>query len=174
MKKRTTIIIIFLIIACLFMYRYYKVNKDVPLKYTIDYYNKNDKINCDDISIKIVSINEVNNPSEEKTDNELINIEIISELKNTSYTLKNASSFIESALVTNTSMIQSGYPEIYGNILKISNNETVTIKQIFKINKKLYDKDKGNWYLCLSERLYPNEVEEKFKSKIRYRKAVKI
>ena len=38
MKKRTTIIIIFLIIACLFMYRYYKVNKDVPLKYTIDYY----------------------------------------------------------------------------------------------------------------------------------------
>lgn len=163
------------VIFLIFGYRYYKVNHNMPLKYTMEYYKNGKYADCEGIKIKILSTEIKKSHATNKFGTKFVDLIVNSEIVNTSSKVKNASTFQESPIVIGYYSTQTGPPELNsGNLENIKPGEKLLLKQVYTVEKDCYEKGKDNVYMYLAEKLYPNEVKKKFYEGIRYRKAIKI
>lgn len=175
MKKSKIAIFLLIIILLIFGYRYYKVNHNVPLKYTMEYYENGNYADCEGLEIKILSTETKKHDATNEFGTEFIQLIVNSEIVNTTSEVKDAITFQESAIVIDYYSVQTGPAKLdKGNLRKVQPGETLLLTQVYILEKERYEKGKDNVYMYLREELYPNEIKEKFDDGIRYRKALKI
>ncbi|WP_035294860.1 hypothetical protein [Clostridium sp. KNHs214] len=175
MKKGKIAMFLLVILLVIFGYRYYKVNHNVPLKYTMEYYKDGNYADCEGLQIKILSTETRKSNAKNKVGTEFMELVVKSEIVNNTSEVKNAISFQESDIVIDCYSVSTGPPEVTGGDLKnIKPGEKLLLTQVYTLEKERYEKGKDNVYMYLREKLYPNEIKEKFYKGIRYRKAIKI
>lgn len=175
MKKSKIAIFLLVCILLLFGYRYYKINHNVPLKYTMEYYESGNYADCEGLKIKIISTETRKSNAKNKVGTEFIELVVNSEILNTTAQVKDALTFQESAIVIGYYYVQTGPPKLdKGNLRKVQPGEKILLTQVYTIEKERYEKEKDNVYMYLGEKLYMNEIKSKFDKGIRYRKAFKI
>lgn len=175
MRKGKIVLLSLIIICIIFGYRYYKVNKNVPLKYTMEYYENGDYAQCEGLEIKITSSEVRSSEAKNKVGTEFIELVVNSEITNTTDEVKNAMSFQESPIVIDYYSVSTGPAEVNeGDLENIKPGEKLFLTQVYIMEKERYEEGKDNMYMYLGENLYSNEIEEKFYQGIRYRKAIKI
>ncbi|MFX0548269.1 hypothetical protein ACOAKC_02930 [Hathewaya histolytica] len=175
MNKSKIVICLLTMLFLIFGYRYYKVNHNVPLKYTMEYYKGENYADCEGLKIRILSTETRKSNSTNKVGTEFIELVVNSEIVNTSSEVKDAISFQESEVVINYYGACAGPPEVTGGELKnIQPGQKLLLKQEYLLEKERYEKEKDSIYMYLREKLYPNETKKKFYEGIRYRKAIKI
>lgn len=174
--KKSKIAIFLLILLCLiFGYRYYKVNHNMPLKYTMEYYKTGDSVDCEGLQIKILSTETRKSDAKNLIGTEFIELVVHSELFNNTSQVKDAIYFQESAIVLDYYTVQTGPPKLdKGDLRHIQPKEKLSLTQVYTLEKDIYENQKDNVYMYLRENLYPNEIKSKFNEGIRYRKAIKI
>lgn len=175
MKKSK--IAVFLLTASLvvFGYGYYKANHNIPLKYTIEYYQSGDYVDCEGLQIKILSTENRKSDDINKYGTEYIELVVTSEIENTTAEVKNAIEFQESQIVIGYYGVYSGPATVEKSDLRnIQPGEKLQAIQEFRVEKERYENGKDKMYMYFREGLYPNEIKEKFSEGIRYRKALKI
>lgn len=175
MKKGKVAIFLLIILLLLFGYRYYKVNHNVPLKYTMDYYKNGDYADCEGLKIKVLSTETRKSDNKNKSGTEFIELVITSEIVNTTSKVKNAAYLVESPIVIDYYSVQAEPPKLdKGDLRNVQPGEKLSLTQVYTVEKETYENGKDNMYMYLREKLYPNEVKDKFDKGIRYRKAIKI
>lgn len=176
MKKFKIFIIILIFIFLIFGYRYYKVNKNIPSKFTAQCYNHGEYANCDGLKIKIISTKVEPTSITNKFGTEFINLTVNSEVVNSTSKIKNGIYIETSPIVINYYFMQSDYPKISNNcdLKNIKPGEKFTMTQVYTLEKDIYEKNKNNIYMYLSQELYPIETRSKFYKNIRYVKQLKI
>lgn len=175
MKKGKIAIFLLIILFLLFGYRYYKVNHNVPLKYTMDYYGNGDYADCEGLKIKILSTETRESDAKNKIGTKFIELVVTSEIVNTTSEVKNAIYFVESAIVIDYYSVQTRPPKLdKGDLRNVQPGEKLSLTQVYTVEKETYENGKDKMYMYLREKLYPNEIKDKFKKGIRYRKAIKI
>lgn len=175
MKKSKIAIFLLISILLVFGYRYYKVNHNVPLKYTIENYEIGNYAECGDFKIKILSTETKKSEATNKVGTEFIELVVNSEIVNTTSEVKDAISFQESAIVIGYYSVFAGPANLeQGDLRNVKPGEKIQFTQVYILERERYEKGKDNVYIYLRENLYQNEVKEKFNDGVRYRKAIKI
>ncbi len=175
MKKSKIAIFLLITILLIFGYRYYKVNHNVPLKYTMEYYKNKNYADCEGLEIKILSTEVRKTDATNKIGTEFIELVVNSEIVNTTSEVKDANTFQESPIVIDYYSAYAGPAKLdKGDLKNIQPGEKLLLTQVYTLEKEVYEKGKDNVYMYLGEKLYPNETKEKFHEGIRYRKAIKV
>lgn len=175
MKKSKIAIFLLISILLLFGYRYYKVNHNVPLKFTMEYYENGNYADCEGLKIRVISTETKKSDAKNKKGTEYIELVINSEILNTTTEVKNAIYFIESPIVINYYSVQTGNLKLdKGNLKVVQPGEKLLLTQVYTLEKEYYEKGKDNIYMYLGEKLYLNEILKKYNEGIRYRKVIKI
>lgn len=175
MKKRIIIAIVVMTVFAIFTFRFYKVNSNIPLKFTMENTDVGNVVKCDGLEIKIISTetreSEVTNP----VGMEFIEFVVTSTIKNTSKEAINAIEFQTSPIVINYYYAQAGPAKVKnGDLRNVNPGEEIVTEQSYIIEKERYEKERSSIFVYLSEDLYENEINEKFFEGIRYRKAIKV
>lgn len=175
MKKSKIAIFLLITILLIFGYRYYKVNQNVPLKYTMEYYKNGNYADCEGLEIKILSTETRKSDATNQVGTEYIELVVNSEIVNTTSEVKDAITFQESAIVMDYYSTYAGPAKLSeGDLRNVQPGEKLLVTQVYTLEKEVYEKGKDNVYMYLGEKLYPNETKEKFYEGIRYRKALKV
>ncbi|WP_346878103.1 MULTISPECIES: hypothetical protein [unclassified Clostridium] len=175
MKKSKIAIFLLIIVLLIFGYRYYKVNHNVPLKYTMEYYENGNYADCEGLEVKILSTEVRKTDATNKIGTEFIELVVNSEIVNTTSEVKDANTFQESAIVIDCYSAYAGPVKLdKGDLKNIQPGEKLLVTQVYTLEKERYEKGKESVYMYLGTKLYPNEIKEKFHEGIRYRKALKV
>ncbi|WP_017414619.1 hypothetical protein [Clostridium tunisiense] len=180
MKIKTKYFIILLCLIVLFcFYRYYKVNENVPSKFSIEYSSAEEIVKCDKIQFKIISYKTQDVIVEENEGIEgqksMINVTVEAEIKNTSNNIESAAMFIESSLGIGYYKYQTSKWDFDKSKIKNLNpEETINLKAIYSVKKDIYERSNKKAILYIPTKLYEKELLEKYKLGIRYGKAIKL
>lgn len=164
-------------ILLLFGYRYYKVNHNVPLKFTMEYYEKGNYADCEGLKVKVLSSETRKSDAKNNIGTEYVDLVVNTEIVNTTAEVKNAVHFLDSAMVIEYYRVQTGNLKLdKGNLKTVQPGEKLLLTQVYTLEKEYYKRgiEKDNIYIYLGEKFYPNEIKEKYKDGIRYRKIMKI
>ncbi|EQB86314.1 hypothetical protein J2Z44_002497 [Clostridium punense] len=177
MKKSKLTMLLLVSILLLFGYRYYKVNHNVPLKFTMECYEKGSYADCEGIKVKVVSSETRKSDAKNNIGTEYIDLVVNTEIVNTTAEVKNAMHLIESSMVIEYYRVQTGNLKLdKGDLKNVQPGEKLLLTQVYTLEKEYYEKgiEKDNIYIYLQEKFYPNEIKEKYNEGIRYRKIMKI
>ncbi|MGE8057068.1 DUF4352 domain-containing protein [Bacillus mycoides] len=172
-RKRMYVVLLLCLLIVFCFYRYYKVNKDVPLKYTLEYSSKGEVVVCDDLEIRVNSANKGDLIKDYKR--ERIPITVDAQIKNTSNKTSNVLRFIETSLGVGYNKNQTNDGEFdIQKLKKLQPNETVQVKLVYVVDKDIYEKNNEPMYLYIPTELYHNQLMDKAGEGIRYGKAIKL
>lgn len=177
MKKSKIAMLLLVSILLLFGYRYYKVNHNVPLKFTMECYEKGNYAECEGLKVKVVSSETKKSDAKNNIGTEYVDLVVNTEIVNTTAEVKNAMHFANSAMVAGYNAIYTGNLKLdKGDLKNVQPGEKLLLTQVYTLEKEYYEKciEKDNIYIYLEEKFYPNEIKEKYNEGIRYRKIMKI
>lgn len=167
--KRYWLIVFTAIIITGLSIRYTTLNKNVPGEYTIQYSKVGDIVACDDLNLKVISVQKSN----EKNKNKFVTVSL--EVKNTSKKPINAMLLIESPLGIGNKKIETDPKNNdKSGLNRIEPGKSISTSLKYKINSKMKTSKQEDMTLYLPIELYKTDVIQEYKKGIRLGKAINM